>query len=54
MVRRTGNLTGDIYNQIRSQFIKHAAQKTLKEFMSELHLISKAIFDEDQEFYEIR
>jgi regulator of protease activity HflC (stomatin/prohibitin superfamily) len=54
MVRTTGNLTGDIYNQIRSQFIKHVAQKNLKEFMSDLHLISKAVFNEDPEFYKSR
>lgn len=54
MVRKTGNLTGDIYNQIRSQFIKHVAQATLKEFMEKLHLVSKAIFEEDQQFYSVR
>jgi len=54
MVRKTGNLTGDIYNQIRSQFIKHVAQKNLKEFMGELHLISKTIFEEDNQFYASR
>merc|ERR1719247_1737438 len=54
MVRKTGNLPGDIYNQIRSQFIKHVAQKALKEFMAETHLISKEIFEEDQKFYEVR
>jgi len=54
MVRKTGNLTGDIYNQIRSQFIKHAAQVTLKGFMEELHRISKAIFEEDRDFYTSR
>jgi len=54
MVRKTGNLTGDVYNQIRSQFIKHVAQKNLKEIMSELHLICKAIFTEDTGFYTCR
>jgi regulator of protease activity HflC (stomatin/prohibitin superfamily) len=54
MVRKTGNLTGDVYNQIRSQFIKHAAQVTLKSFMEELHTISKAIFESDAEFYTTR
>merc|ERR1719456_487304 len=44
MNRKTGNLTGDIYNQIRSQFIKHCAQVTLKGFMEELHRISREIF----------
>merc|ERR1712048_362517 len=54
MVRKTGNLPGDIYNQIRSQFIKHVAKFTLKGFMEELHVISKAIFEEDASFYESR
>merc|ERR1712072_1488720 len=54
MVRNTGNLPGDIYNQLRSQFIKHVAQKTLKEFMESLHKISKAIFEEDGSFYQKR
>merc|ERR1719456_2176073 len=54
MVRKTGNLTGDIYNQIRSQFIKHVAQKSLKEFMGALHTISKTIYEEDQDFYTSR
>jgi regulator of protease activity HflC (stomatin/prohibitin superfamily) len=51
MVRKTGNLTGDIYNQIRSQFIKHVAQKTLKEFMEQLHMVAKTIFEADSDFY---
>lgn len=54
LVRTTGNLPGDIYNQIRSQFIKHVAGVTLKEFMQQLHRISKAIFEEDTGFYEAR
>jgi len=54
MVRKTGNLTGDIYNQLRSQFIKHVAQSTLKEFMEKIHLISKTIFGEDVNFYSSR
>lgn len=54
MVRKTGNLTGDIYNQLRSQFIKHVAKETLKGFMTDLHKISKAIFVEDNKFYEDR
>jgi hypothetical protein len=54
MVRKTGNLTGDIYNQIRSQFIKHVSQATLKEFMEKIHLISKTIFGEDGDFYTSR
>jgi len=54
MVRSTGNLPGDIYNQIRSQFIKHVARCTLKQFMEQLHTISKAIFEEDNSFYQKR
>jgi regulator of protease activity HflC (stomatin/prohibitin superfamily) len=54
MVRKTGNLTGDVYNHVRSQFIKHAAQVTLKEFMENLHGISKTIFGEDIDFYKCR
>jgi regulator of protease activity HflC (stomatin/prohibitin superfamily) len=54
MVRSTGNLPGDIYNQIRSQFIKHVARVTLKGFMEELHQISKTIFEEDNKFYQQR
>jgi len=54
MVRKTGNLTGDIYNQLRSQFIKHVAKVTLKKFMEELHKISATIFGEDAQFYDSR
>jgi len=54
MVRATGNLPGDIYNQIRSQFIKHVARVTLKVLMEQLHAISKGIFDEDNSFYQSR
>merc|ERR1712048_502482 len=54
MVRKTGNLPGDIYNQIRSKFIKHVARTTLKGFMEQLHVISKTIFEEDVSFYESR
>merc|ERR1712176_15077 len=54
MVRKTGNLPGDIYNQIRSQFIKHVALTTLKGFMEQLHVISKKIFEEDASFYQSR
>jgi regulator of protease activity HflC (stomatin/prohibitin superfamily) len=54
MVRSTGNLPGDIYNQIRSQFIKHVARLSLKGFMEGLHKISKTIFEEDASFYQKR
>lgn len=54
MVKQTGNLPGDIYNQLRSLFIKYVAQHSLKEFMSSLHIISKTIFDEDPAFFTAR
>merc|ERR1712014_364961 len=54
MVRTTGNLPGDVYNQARSQFIKHVARVTLKEFMEQLHKIASSIYDEDKDFYETR
>eukprot|EP00931_Biecheleriopsis_adriatica_P032740 TRINITY_DN19066_c0_g1_i2.p1 TRINITY_DN19066_c0_g1~~TRINITY_DN19066_c0_g1_i2.p1 ORF type:complete len:607 (-),score=124.24 TRINITY_DN19066_c0_g1_i2:213-2033(-) len=54
MVRSTGNLPGDIFNQARSRFIKHVAQVTLKGFMEQLHSISKTIHAEDSEFYSSR
>merc|ERR1712187_262508 len=53
-VRKTGNLPGDIYNQIRSQFIKHVARNDLKDFMGNLHGISNQIFEEDVSFYTSR
>ncbi|CAE8632169.1 unnamed protein product, partial [Polarella glacialis] len=54
MIRSTGNLPGDVYNQARSQFIKHVAKVTLKRFMDELHSISSSIHTEDANFYESR
>lgn len=54
MVRTTGNLPGDVYNQARSQFIKHVAKVTLKEFMEQLHKIASSIYSEDEKFYETR
>jgi len=54
MIGKTGNLPGDIYNKIRSQFIKHVAQVTLKGFMEQLHLISGNVFGEDKDFYTSR
>merc|ERR1712008_480926 len=54
MMGKTGNLPGDIYNQIRSQFIKHVAQVTLKGFMEQLHVISGKVFAEDGDFYTSR
>jgi regulator of protease activity HflC (stomatin/prohibitin superfamily) len=54
MVRKTGNLTGDIYNHIRSKFIKEVAQLSLKDFMEKMHEVSKNIFQDDAEFYKER
>lgn len=54
LIRSTGNLPGDIYNQARSQFIKHVAHVTLKEFMGQLHTLSSSIHEEDQGFYDSR
>lgn len=54
MVRCTGNFPGDVYNQARSQFIKHVAKVTLKRFMEDLHSVSSAIYKEDQPFYDVR
>mmetsp|Transcript_82979 Transcript_82979/g.130881 ORF Transcript_82979/g.130881 Transcript_82979/m.130881 type:complete len:768 (+) Transcript_82979:69-2372(+) len=51
MVRKTGNLTGDIYNHLRSKFIKEVALKSLKDFMESMHTVSQAIFASDSEFY---
>merc|ERR1712048_313504 len=41
-------------NQARSQFIKHVAQVTLKEFMEKLHVVSSSIHKEDKGFYDSR
>jgi len=54
MIGKTGNLPGDIYNQIRSQFIKYVGQVTLKGFMEGLHVISGKVFGEDRDFYTSR
>merc|ERR1712066_1160914 len=54
LIRSTGNLPGDIYNQARSQFIKHVAQVTLKEFMEKLHTVSSTIHTADKGFYDSR
>jgi len=54
LVRATGNLPGDIYNQARSEFIKQVAKTTLKKFMEDLHSISSTIFHSGQAFYESR
>merc|ERR1711879_1073757 len=41
-------------NQIRSQFIKHVALSTLKQFMEQLHTISRKVLEDDSSFYECR
>lgn len=54
MVRTTGDTSGDLCNHARSQFIKHVARVTLKEFMDDLNIISKKVHEEDSHFYETR
>eukprot|EP00811_Abedinium_folium_P004859 NODE_14475_length_1107_cov_2.295918.p1 GENE.NODE_14475_length_1107_cov_2.295918~~NODE_14475_length_1107_cov_2.295918.p1 ORF type:complete len:293 (-),score=102.95 NODE_14475_length_1107_cov_2.295918:229-990(-) len=54
MIRTTGNLPGDIYNQARSQFIKEVATVTLKSFMEEMHSISSRVLVVDPNFYTVR
>merc|ERR1719310_1812843 len=51
MVRTTGDTSGDICNHARSQFIKHVARVTLKEFMDDLNCISNKVYEEDTQFY---
>lgn len=54
MVQTTGDTSGDICNHARSEFIKHVAKVTLKEFMDDLSSISSRVYDEDTVFYESR
>jgi len=54
MVRTTGDTSGDICNHARSQFIKHVARVTLKEFMDDLNVISNKVYEEDKTFYSSR
>merc|ERR1719230_1792452 len=54
MVRTTGDTSGDICNHARSQFIKHVARVTLKEFMDDLNVISNKVYQEDNTFYASR
>mmetsp|Transcript_133220 Transcript_133220/g.235804 ORF Transcript_133220/g.235804 Transcript_133220/m.235804 type:complete len:782 (+) Transcript_133220:84-2429(+) len=51
MVKTTGDTSGDICNHARSQFIKHVAKVTLKEFMDDLSSISVKVYEEDNDFY---
>jgi len=54
MVRTTGDTSGDICNHARSQFIKHVARVTLKEFMEDINIISNKVYEEDKSFYSSR
>lgn len=54
MVQTTGDTSGDICNHARSQFIKHVARVTLKEFMDDLNCISNKVYEEDTHFYASR
>lgn len=54
MVRTTGDTSGDVCNHARSQFIKHVARVTLKEFMDDLNVISNKVYEEDKSFYSSR
>merc|ERR1712054_547076 len=51
MVQTTGDTSGDICAHARSQFIKHVAQATLKEFMDDLDSISNKVYMQDSGFY---
>jgi regulator of protease activity HflC (stomatin/prohibitin superfamily) len=51
MVHTTGDTSGDICHHARSQFIKHVARVTLKEFMEDLNTISNRVYEEDTQFY---
>jgi len=54
MVQTTGDTSGDICAHARSQFIKHVAQVSLKEFMDDLNCISNKVYQEDSHFYSSR
>jgi len=54
MVKSTGDTSGDLCNHARSQFIRHVARVTLKEFMDSSHIIAKKVWEEDTGFYETR
>ncbi|CAE7450684.1 MVP [Symbiodinium natans] len=54
MVKSTGDTSGDLCNHARSQFIRHVAKVTLKEFMDSSHAIAKRVWEEDTEFYASR
>mmetsp|Transcript_18541 Transcript_18541/g.53620 ORF Transcript_18541/g.53620 Transcript_18541/m.53620 type:complete len:725 (-) Transcript_18541:91-2265(-) len=54
MVKSTGDTSGDLCNHARSQFIRHVARVTLKQFMDESHSIAKKVWEEDTAFYKSR
>merc|ERR1719181_1049844 len=54
MVKSTGDTSGDLCNHARSQFIRHVARVTLKEFMDSSHAIAKKVWEEDSSFYDSR
>jgi len=54
MVQTTGDTSGDICAHARSQFIKHVARVTLKEFMDDLATIANKVYQEDTDFYSSR
>merc|ERR1711907_800990 len=51
MVQTTGDTSGDLCAHARSEFIKHVAQVTLKEFMDDINCISNKVYQEDGHFY---
>merc|ERR1719181_1004420 len=54
MVKSTGDTSGDLCNHARSQFIRHVARVTLKEFMDSSHTLAKKVWEEDASFYASR
>jgi len=54
MVQSTGDTSGDMCSHARSEFIKHVAQVTLKEFMDDINCISRRVYQDDQHFYQSR
>jgi hypothetical protein len=54
MVKSTGDTSGDLCNHARSQFIRHVARVTLKEFMDSSHIIAKKVWEEDTSFFASR
>jgi len=54
MVQTTGDTSGDMCSHARSEFIRHVAQVTLKEFMDDINCISSRVYQDDQHFYESR